>query len=99
MITPTGTIEIREVDGEEYLATGRAISEYAFGKSPVEPDLETARKHRPYQAKAQNLVAFVDGDAQATLTSHEMTQNVRGAILPMGGVASVASMPAGRRSG
>lgn len=99
MITPTGTIEIREVDGEEYLATGRAISEYAFGKSPVEPDLETARKHRPYQAKAQNLVAFVDGDAQATLTSHEMTQNVRGAILPMGGVASVASMPAGRRRG
>ena len=99
MSTQAGTIEIREVEGEEFIETGRAVAEYAFGKSPVEPDLDAARKSRPYVAHSRNLVAFVDDVSQATLTSHEMTQNVRGAIVPMGGIGGVASMPSGRRRG
>lgn len=99
MSTQTGTVDIREVGGEEFIETGRAVAEYAFGKSPVEPDLEAARKSRPYHAHSRNLVAFVDDAVQASLTSHEMSQNVRGTIVPMGGIGAVASMPSGRRRG
>lgn len=99
MPAETGTIEIREVHGEERIATGFAVADYAFGASPSTPNLDEARKGEPYREKARSLVAFVDGQPQATLTSHEMTQNVRGAVLPMGGIAGVASMPSGRRRG
>ncbi len=97
--THAGTLEIREVAGEDYLETGRAVADYAFGASPSGQNIEEARKAIPYYAKAHNLVAFVDGQPQATVTTHEMTQNVRGAVVPMGGVAAVASMPSGRRRG
>ena len=99
MSTQTGKIDIREVDGDEFIETGRAVADYAFGKSPVERDLEAARKAKPYHVNARNLVAFIDNMPQATLTSHEMAQNVRGTIVPMGGIAAVASMPSGRRRG
>jgi predicted acetyltransferase len=99
MSTQSGTVEIREVDAEEFIETGRSVSHYAFNASPQEPDLEEQRRSIPYQANSRFLVAFADGQAQATLTSHEMTQNLRGAVLPMGGVAGVASMPSARRRG
>lgn len=95
----TGTLEIREVSGEEFLLTGRMVADYAFGASPRPRDLEEWRRRLPYLEQARNLVAFVDGQPQATLTSHPMTQNVRGTVVPMGGVGAVASMPSGRRRG
>jgi len=99
MTSETGTIEIREVRGEERITTAFAIGGYAFGASPATPNLDEARRDEPYREKMRTLVAIEDGTPLAALSSHEMTQNVRGAILPMGGVAGVASMPAGRRRG
>lgn len=99
MSSDAGTIEIREVTGDEYIETGRAVADYAFGTSPIERDLERARKQLPYNVKARNLVAYIDGQPQATATSHAMTQNVRGTVVAMGGVGAVASMPSGRRRG
>lgn len=99
MSSKTGTVEIREVHGDEYIETGRAVADYAFGTSPQKRNLEELQRLKPFYARARNLVAFIDGQPQATITSHEMTQNVRGTVLPMGGVAAVASMPSGRRRG
>jgi predicted acetyltransferase len=99
MTSETGTIEIREVAGEERIATAFAMGDYAFGASPSTPDLDKMRRGEPYREKQRSLIAVVDEQPLATLASHEMTQNVRGTVLPMGGVAGVASMPAGRRRG
>jgi predicted acetyltransferase len=99
MTSETGTIEIRQVRGEERIATGFPVASYAFGASPQAPNLDDVRKDEPYREKMSTLVAFIDSEPQATLASHEMTQNVRGAVLPMGGIAGVASMPSGRRRG
>lgn len=99
MASKTGMIDIREIRGEEFFAGGNVVADYAFGASPSPPDPDAARKQLPYLADARGLVAFADEQPQATLISHEMTQNVRGKVLPMGGVAAVASMPSGRRRG
>jgi predicted acetyltransferase len=99
MRTQSGTVEIREVDREEFIHTGLAVADYAFGASPREPDLEETRRNDPYFANSRALVAFVDGQPQATLVNHEMTQNIRGTVVPMGGVAGVSSLPAARRRG
>jgi predicted acetyltransferase len=94
-----GAIEIREVASDEFVETVRGVADYAFGPSPRARDLEEARRRLPYLEKARHVAAFFDGEPQATLSSHEMTQNLRGAIVPMGGIAAVASMPAARRRG
>ncbi len=99
MTSETGSVEIREVAGEDRMSTGGPIAGYAFGASPSTPDLDQIRRGEPYREKMRTLVAFVDDQPLAALASHEMTQNVRGAVLPMGGVAGVASMPSGRRRG
>ncbi len=99
MMSETGTIEIREVRGEEIIDAGGAVANYAFGASPSTPDPDAARQRLPYLANARGLVASTDGQPQASLLSYEMSQNLRGAVLPMGGIAAVASMPSGRRRG
>lgn len=98
MATETGTIDVREVSGEEFVDTGRPIASFAFGASPHREEVDVDRI-APFFTHARFLVAFIDGTPQATLTTHQMTQNVRGKLLPMGGIAAVASMPSGRRRG
>lgn len=95
----TSAISIREISGDEYVSTGRAVADYAFGASPTERDLDALREHVQYNIEARNLVAFDGDQPQATVTSHAMTQNIRGRVMTMGGVAAVASMPSGRRRG
>jgi len=99
MTSSSSMIEIREVPYDEFTTTGRAVADYAFGKSPREPNIDELQQREKYYTDARALVAFVDGEPQATSTSHDMTQNVRGKVVRMGGVAAVASMPAGRRRG
>ena len=99
MTTRSPSIDIREVSHNEFATTGRAVADYAFGKSPQERNVEEFQNNAKYYAEARSLVAFVDGVPQATISNHAMTQNVRGKIVPMGGVAAVASMPAARRRG
>ncbi|HEV2128706.1 MAG TPA: GNAT family N-acetyltransferase [Thermomicrobiales bacterium] len=99
MASNPALIEIRTVSSEEYLEAGRPIASYAFGPSPQQTDMERARQNLPYYERTTNLIAFVAGGAQASMVSHEMTQNVRGMVVPMGGAGGVASMPVGRRQG
>lgn len=95
----TPQIEIREEAYETFIAEARAVADYAFGASPVERDVAKALSNAHYYADSRAFVAY-DGDTpQATVVVHAMTQNVRGVVVPMGGVAAVASMPAARRRG
>jgi predicted N-acetyltransferase YhbS len=94
-----GPVEIRSVEGEELLGTAFALRAYAFEGSPREPDTDRLRRAVGYLAGSRVLVGFDAGRAVATATALPMTQAVRGVVLPMSGIAAVASHPAARRRG
>ena len=92
------TISIRAVEGEERIATSRVLTRYAFEASPRPIDLETERRW-PGQGTRRTHVLFDDDEPRCTASVIDMTQNVRGVLLPMGAVAGVASHPEARRGG
>ncbi len=96
MSDPTA-IEIRVVPPEEFITLG--VGHYAFGKTPSKPDLDKARERLKYFGSSAGLAVFDGGKPQASCAVHAMTENVRGKILPMGGIGGVGSLPAGRRQG
>lgn len=91
------TIEIRVVDPEEFITFN--VNHYAFGKTPTPRDMDKARAGLPYMKRSTCLAVFVDGAPQATCRVHDMTENIRGKVMPMGGIGGVASLPQGRRQG
>src|SRR5690348_3700595 len=94
------SVEIREVTGEEIITQARTVADYAFGASPSKPDLEEQRRRLTFRdPNSKTLVVFEDGTPVATTTSHPMQQNVRGRVLPMSGIAAVATHPVARRRG
>jgi predicted N-acetyltransferase YhbS len=93
-----GTITIRQVQGEEKLDSVFPLTEYAFRPTPPRPRDELA-KALPAAEEKVVLVLFDDDQPMATASYWPMTQNVRGVVLPMAGVASVATAPLGRRRG
>lgn len=96
-MTDRSQVDIRIVEPEEYITLG--VNHYAFGKTPSKLDLEKARERLKYFGNTIGLGVFDGGKVQATCSVHVMTENVRGTILPMGGIGGVASLPAGRRQG
>lgn len=91
---------IRRVSAEECLTTSFPLRAYAFDTSPKPADLDEVRRTwLPHQEGNRTLVAESDGTALATATGIPMRQNLRGTVLPMAGVASVASHPLARRQG
>ena len=91
--------EIRQVAGEEMLAAMYPLTNYAFRSSPPLPDREEWFEMARSREGATCFAAF-DGDApMACAESTAMTQNVRGALLGMGGIWGVATHPAARRRG
>lgn len=92
-------ISIRRIEGEELLDHAFPMWNYAFGESPKEQKREDLEKHLPYQVDKHIIALFEDEKSVATATNIHMTQNVRGKVFPMGGVAGVASGPETRRKG
>ena len=92
-------IEIRRVQGNELLTTYFPLIEYAFRESPAEVSEEKRIQALQYEREKYCLFLFEDGQPMASATSIPMTQNVRGQLFPMGGVAGVASYPQARRKG
>lgn len=92
---------IEEVFGDDILTRSRFIADYAFGKSPEAPSAD--RSHHAamlkYGERSRFFTALADDQPQATATVHAMTENIRGAVMPMGGIGGVASLPSGRRQG
>ena len=108
------TVEIRSGQGEDVLALAAPLTRYAFRASPAasppsppaaapasgdpkSPD--AASTSPPAGAEPVCHVAIEDGRPVATVLVHSMRQNVRGAVVPMAGVAGVATHPEARRRG
>jgi predicted acetyltransferase len=89
--------DIRQVSTAEYAATG--IGDYAFGASPQPQSAADEHRGLQYLEAMRRLVSYDTDAPMAKLGIHPMTINVRGTVLPMGGVGGVSTMPAGRRKG
>ena len=99
MSTPQNTAyDIRLADSSD--PSVEILGAYAFSDTPSKPPTEeqTALRRRLRQDD-KTFVSCVDDQPIAKVAIVPMTMNVRGAVMPMGGISGVASMPAGRRSG
>jgi predicted acetyltransferase len=74
------------------------LSTYAFDSSPQQPSDEDKEYHQ-YYADSKLFMSFDGETALAKVSLLPMTMNVRGKVVPMGGIGGVATMPAGRRGG
>lgn len=92
-----GQITIRPIALDEHLEFQMPLGIYAFMESPQTPELDD--KALAYRKDRYTLVLFDDGRPLATANTVPMTQNIRGKVFPMGGVASVATLPQARRKG
>ncbi|WP_200208817.1 GNAT family N-acetyltransferase [Micromonospora coerulea] len=93
-------MRIRRLAAEERLATSFPLQAYAFEASPLPAArAEEFRDYLPYNAGNRTLVVEEDGTSVAAASAVPMRQNLRGRVLPMAGVAGVATHPLARRRG
>ncbi|MGR6316632.1 GNAT family N-acetyltransferase [Micromonospora soli] len=93
-------MRIRRLAAEERPTTSFPLQAYAFEASPMAPSrTEEFREYLPYNAGNRTLVVEEDGSTTATASAIPMRQNLRGAVLPMAGLAGVATHPLARRRG
>ena len=93
-------MRIRRLAAEERPTTSFPLQAYAFEASPMAPGrVEEFREYLPYNAGNLSLVAEEDGETVAAASAVPMRQNLRGRVLPMAGVAGVATHPLARRRG
>ncbi|SCE66405.1 Predicted acetyltransferase [Micromonospora viridifaciens] len=91
---------IRRLSAEERLTHSFPIQSYAFEASPMAASrLDEYRAYLPYNVGNRTLVVEEDGGATAAASAIPMRQNLRGRVLPMAGVAGVATHPLARRRG
>ncbi|WBB65527.1 GNAT family N-acetyltransferase [Micromonospora sp. WMMD812] len=91
---------IRRVSSEERLTTSFVLGAYAFEASPRSARrADEFRGYLPYNEGNRTLIVEEDGAPLAAASAIPMRQNLRGAVLPMAGVAGVASHPLARRQG
>lgn len=94
------TVVIRRVSSEERLTTSFVLGAYAFEASPRSlRRAEEFRRYLPYNEGNRTLIVEEDGETLAAASAIPMRQNLRGAVLPMAGVAGVATHPLARRRG
>lgn len=94
----TGNYDIRMgATGDE---PADILSTYAFSDTPAKPVSDEERqRHARIGRDDKVLVSYVDDAPVAQVVVLPMSMNVRGVVMPMGGIGGVATMPAGRRSG
>ncbi len=92
-------IEIRQVSGDECLEILRQLPGYAFRSSPPLLEEAASRAMLDERVGSYYLVLYEQGAPVACAARVEMTQHVRGAIFPMGGIYDVVTHPTARRKG
>ncbi|MEV7329713.1 GNAT family N-acetyltransferase [Micromonospora sp. NPDC093244] len=91
---------IRRVTADERLTTSFPLAAYAFESSPLAATrVEQFRDYLPYHQGNTTLAVQEDGETLAAVSAIPMRQNLRGTVLPMAGVAGVATHPLARRQG
>lgn len=92
-------IEVREVRGQEMLDIMYSIPGYSLDATPPMPDKEE-RQEIIKRRKGASYYALSEGGVPvACAASTLLIQNVRNALLPMGGIWGVATLPGSRRKG
>ncbi|MEU6204249.1 GNAT family N-acetyltransferase [Micromonospora musae] len=89
---------VRRISSEERLTTSFVLSAYAFEASPSRR-VDEFTGYLPYHEGNRTLIVEADGETLAAATAIPMRQNLRGTVLPMAGVAGVATHPLARRQG
>ena len=90
---------IRQIEGDDILEAMYLLPLYSFRASPPLQD-RAERDEQVKQRKGVTYVAAYEDSAVAGIAAAStLTQNVRGALLPMAGVHNVATHPADRRKG
>lgn len=93
-------MQIRQISADERTDVMFPLQVYAFEGTPAGDDVREAyRRRMAFYGTVTSLVAEEDGQALACVGALPMLQNVRGRVLDMAGVASVASHPSARRQG
>ncbi|QDY05975.1 GNAT family N-acetyltransferase [Micromonospora sp. HM134] len=91
---------IRRLAAEERLTTSFPLQAYAFEATPLSRErVDAFHRYLPYNKGNRTLVVEEGGEARATASAVPMRQNLRGAVLPMAGVAGIATHPLARRQG
>ncbi|TDC82026.1 GNAT family N-acetyltransferase [Micromonospora sp. KC606] len=91
---------LRRLAAEERLTTSFPLQTYAFEASPPTRErVEAFHQYLPYNKGNRTLVVEEGGETQAAASAIPMRQNLRGRVLPMAGVAGVATHPLARRQG
>lgn len=75
------------------------LGNYAFSSSPRKPDKEADERRLRQRSEDKIFFSYLDDQPVAKVGIIPMTQNVRGKVVPMGGIGGVCSMPAARRGG
>jgi predicted acetyltransferase len=93
-------VQIRRLASDERLTQGTPPGWYAFSPSPASPDLVTELEaNEKYYVDSITMIAEENGEAVVSASMMPMRQNVRGHVVPMAGLAGVASLPQVRRRG
>ncbi|WP_422737773.1 GNAT family N-acetyltransferase [Micromonospora sp. WMMD729] len=91
---------IRRVTADDRLTTSFPLAAYAFEASPLAAArVEQFRDYLPYNEGNTTLTVEENGTTLAAVSAIPMRQNLRGVVLPMAGVAGVATHPLARRQG
>ncbi len=75
------------------------LGEYAFSSTPRTVSDEERARYLAGRETDRVFFSYNDNEEVAKVTIIPMTMNVRGVVVPMGGISGVASMPAARRGG
>jgi len=93
------TVEVRRLTGPAMIEPFLDLTRYAFEASPPLYDEKKWREEMEALSDSRAAVVYVDGQPVACAASSPMTQNVRGQIVPMGGIWGVATHPLHRFQG
>jgi len=94
------TVEIRELELQEAVHGLHFLSSYAFTPTPPLPDFDQYAERIRNRTGSKYFGVLVNNQLQAiSCATTPLTQNLRGKLVPMGGVANVATHPAARRKG
>lgn len=75
------------------------LGNYAFATTPQIPNKEEDEKRLQRPNVDRIFFSYLENEPVARVAVIPMTLNVRGKVMPMGGVSGVCSMPAARRGG
>ncbi|MCB2202887.1 GNAT family N-acetyltransferase [bacterium] len=93
------TPEIRTLALDDAIEVFHELNGYAFTPTPPLPDLEEYSERIRKRGGLTFLAVYEDGVPRTVGSARTMTQNLRGKIVTMKGIAQVASHPQARRKG